>query len=502
MKRWFIVFICLGITFFTNEKAVYAQRIIDLTLDSAIDIALDNSYQVRQLQLSIERTRKYLEAERAGLKSRVYMNLQSPDIQQISDYKWDSQLQEDILVRQNTRMWQANLAIQQPVILFGYPTNGYLSLNNKVYRYYQKNPKLGIQSVNYYNRYFVKFEQPLFQPNRLRNDLEDAELDLERRELDYLQDLVRIIDRIADDYYEMYDLAYKNIIYSRHIENLEHASEIANAISEQDTSRSIEAIQVQVELSNAREKLAQNQSDIRLESARMKQRLRLNQEDSLSITPDPSITEIGVDTDQAIEYGYTLRPRMRLQQIYRRMNEIDLENTRGWNSFRVNLEMTYGLEKQDEHYTNLWEEQDNSYSVSLNAYIPIWDWGQRNARIEAAKINIKKRDLYIEENKTEIQSEIQNAVTNLKEYQSRASNMRENMAMAREITSISINQYQEGEISLQDLLQQINRQRETDLNFLEAYLGYRQSLLTLMRNTYYDYENNTALINRFREQMQ
>jgi len=502
MKRWIVCIVCLINIIFLNEKQLPAQRTIDLTLDTAIDIALDNSYQVRQLQLNIERTRKNLEAERAGLKSRVYLNLQSPDIQQIADYKWDSQLQRDILIRQNTRMWQANLAIRQPVILFGYPTDGYLSLNNQMYRYYQKNPNLGIQSVNYYNRYFVKFEQPLFQPNRLKNDLEDAELDLERRELDYIQDLVQIIDRIADDYYQLYDLAYKNIIYSHHIENLEQASQIANTISQRDTSRSIEAIQIQVELANAREKLAQNQSDIRLESARMKQRLRLDQEDSLSITPEPSISEIDVNTDQAIEYGYTLRPRMRLQRIYRRMNEIDLENTRGWNSFRVNLEMTYGLEKQDEQYTNLWEDQDNSYSVSLNAYVPIWDWGQRKARIEAAKINIRKRELYIEENKTEIQSEIQNAVTNLKEYQSRASNMRENMDMAQEITSISTNQYESGDISLQDLLQQINRQRETELNFLEAYLGYRNSLLTLMRNTYYDYENNSALINRFREQMQ
>ncbi len=477
----------------------FSQRQIELTFDNAINIALRNSYQVRQLRLNIERTRKWLEAERADLKSRIYLRMDVPEVKSISDYVWDSDQDGFTIVRQNTRRWQANLAIRQPVILFGYPTNGYLSLNNQMYRFSQVNDST---NVNYYNRYFLKFEQPLFQPNRLKNDIEDAELNLEQRELEYLQDLVRIVGRIADDYYDLYRLAYRNEIYANHVQNLEEASDIANTIAQRDTSRSIEAIQVQVEIANARERLAQNQSDMRLQKSRLKQRLWLNPEDSITVEVQLNILELEVDVEQAVEYGYTLRPRLRLNRIFKRKNQIDLNNARGWNSFRVNLEMTYGLEKQDPEYYDLWSEPDNSYSVSLNAYVPLWDWGQRKARIEAQKIDIKKNDLYIEESMTEIRSEIQTAVNNLGEYQQRALNMRENMDMAKEITSISIDQYADGKISLQDLLQQINRQRETGLNFLDAYLGYRESLLNLMENTYYDYEKGTALIERFRDQLE
>jgi hypothetical protein len=46
----------------------------------------------------------------------------------------------------------------------------------------------------------------------------------------------------------------------------------------------------------------------------------------------------------------------------------------------------------------------------------------------------------------------------------------------------------------------ISRQRETEMNFLDAYLGYRRSLLTLMVETYYDYENGVSLIDKFRQQ--
>ena len=89
-------------------------------------------------------------------------------------------------------------------------------------RYLQK--KDGAEDVDYYNRYFVRFEQPLFQPNRLKNDIERAELDLEDDELEYIDDLVDLIDDIGDDYYELFELSYRNIIHAHHVVNLEKVS--------------------------------------------------------------------------------------------------------------------------------------------------------------------------------------------------------------------------------------------------------------------------------------
>lgn len=468
---------------------------INLSLDRAVAIAMDNSYRIKQLKLGIERSRQWLRAERAGLKSRVYMNVKAPEFSAVSDYKWDSVLGKDVIVKQTTQMWWMNLSIRQPVVLFGYPTNGYLSLNNRIYRYNQLDD--GLWESNYYNRYFLQFEQPFFQPNRLKNDLEKAELRLQENELEFLDDQVRLIDDIADDYYGLFRYSYNDIINARYIENLHRLNAISDCQGKDNGAKSIDCIQIQIELNNAREKKAQNLSDLRLESTRMKQRLRLDDLDSLIILPEVDITEISIDLDKAVDYALSLRPRMRLLEINKRQQEIDLTNVKGWNSFRMNLEMTYGLEKQDEHVQQLWNEYDNSYSVTLNAYIPIWDWGQRQARIDAQKITIQRTELYIEQTRNTIESEIRNALQNLEEYQKRVSNMQSNLEMAEEITSISIEQYANGEISLQDLLQTINRQRETDMNFLEAYLGYRKSLLELMTDTYYDYENDVELLAKF-----
>jgi outer membrane protein len=469
---------------------------IDLSLDNAVNIAMDNSYRIKQLKLGIERSRQWLIMERAGLKSRVYMRVKAPEFQAVSDYKWDSVAGKDVIVRQNTQKLLANLSIRQPVMLFGYPTNGYLSLNNNIYQYDQLDGENWDQS--YYNRYFLKFEQPFFQPNRLKNDLREAELELEENELQFLSDQVEMIEDIAVDYYTLFSHAYSDVIFERYMKNLERIETITDCESQQNGDKSLECIQIQVELNNAREKKAQNLSDFRLQSTRLIQRLRLNPDDSLEIKPVIQITPIQVDLDGAIDYGYTLRPRVRLLEINKQQREIDLTNVKGWNAFNVNIEMTYGLEKQDEDYKSLWREFDNSYSMTVNAYIPIWDWGRRKARIEAQKITIRKTELYQEETKNRIKSEIQNAVMNLQEYQKRALSMSENMQMAEEISNLSITRFETSEISLQDLLQSITRQKETEENFLEAYLGYRKSLLGLTVDTFYDYENNIKLLDKFR----
>jgi len=492
-RRWMSTIIILLLSI--GVKPCFSQKTIELTLDTAVGIAISNSYEVRQLQLSIERTRKWLEAERAGLRSRVYMNITAPEFESLSDYKWNSDLRKDELIRENTRLWQMNLAIRQPVILFGYPTNGYLSLNNRIRRYAQRD---GQTDINYYNRYYLAFEQPLFQPNHLKNELEMAEIDLEQEELDYLQDLVDIVDDLADDYFDLLELAYQRQIHSNQIRLLEQTLQVAEYHAGSDSTRVIALRQVRVELANARERIDNIKSQWRIESSQMKQNLRLSRHDSLIISPDLQIEEKKIALESALQRAFSLHPEFRENQLEKREEEIELENTKGDNSFRLNLEMTYGLEKSDRQYQDLWESQDNSYTVALNAYIPIWDWGERRAEIQARQLTLKKRDLYIEETRDEIEYDVRNTITNLREYQRRSLRMKKNLALAREIAEASIQQYREDAISLQELFQNFTRQKETAQNFLEAYLGYRSAMVSIMEHTYYDFDKEIPLTERFK----
>ncbi|HET6567948.1 MAG TPA: TolC family protein [Rhodothermales bacterium] len=474
-----------------HDAPAQPRQVINLTLDTTMDLALGNSYRVRQLELGIEETRSWLKAERAGLKSRVYVELATPEFEAISESKWNSDLRRNEIVHTNTRLWQANFSIRQPVVLFGHPTDGYLSFNNRVYRYTQLE---GGNDVTYYNRYFLKFEQPLFQPNELKNDIKSAELNLKEANLEFQEDVVDLLDDVADDYFDLLRESYNQVIYTRLVDDLTQAEAAASDLAARDTTRTIELRQIRVELANAREHVKQTRSDIRLQSSALKRRLRLQEQDSIYVDPVLTVTPVEVDLQQAIHYGQTLRPALKKLDVQMHQDEIDIENTKGDGDFRANLEMTYGREMQNPLLQDLFDEPANSYTVGLHAYIPIWDWGQRSARVQAQQINLRQTELSIEEAKQEIQTDITNAVLNLNEYQQRAVTMQANLELARQIAQQSLSRYRAGTIGALELLQSFNRERDTADNFLDTYLGYRRALLSLKTSTYYDFENGAPLL--------
>ncbi len=470
--------------------------VVELTLERMVELALSTSYRVRQLNLSIDRTRHYLRAQEARLKSRVDMEFSAPEFRAISDTEWNSELQRDEIVHENTRRWEAELSIRQPVILFGVPTNGYLSLNNRMYRYTQREEDGG-RDVRYYNRYFIRYTQPLFQPNQLKNSLEEAELDLEDSELDFQEDVVGLVDDLSGDYFELLDDAYQRVINTDHVNNLEAAMAIAREAALSDSTRNIEEDQLRVELANAREQLQRARSEFRLQSAMIKQRLHIPEEDSIVIRPVLDLRPVSIDVDEAVGHAMALTPRLRQLDISYREDEIDLEETKGRNSFRMDLALSYGREMQDPIFQDMWGEPTNTYTVDVNAYLPIWDWGARNQRIAASEISLEQTALRIEEAEVQIFSNVLNEVRNVEEYESRALAMEENLTLASDVSQESLNLYREGRITVLELIQSLRRELDTANNFLDAYLGWRGALLRLQELTFYDFELGMPVVERF-----
>jgi hypothetical protein len=52
-----------------------------------------------------------------------------------------------------------------------------------------------------------------------------------------------------------------------------------------------------------------------------------------------------------------------------------------------------------------------------------------------------------------------------------------------------------------DVVQAFERQADTAENFLQAFLGYRNAVLELQRITYYDFEHDMPVLERFQLQV-
>ncbi len=490
-----VLFIAASLT--SAEPGVAQEtNVVRLTLDRMVELALSNSFQVRQLNMSIDRTRFSLQAQRARLRSSIDLNVSAPDFQSIAEPRWNSVLQREEIIHENSRRFEAELSIRQPVILFGRPTNGYLSLNNRIYRYAQLGNE-GQKDLRYYNRYFVRYTQPLFQPNGLKNGIERAELDLEDSQLRFNRDVVELVDDLSDDYFDLFETSYEELIHLSHVQNLGDAVEVARTLAAVDSARAIEVDQIQVEIANASEQVRRSESQFRLNAARLRTRLNLSETDSITLNPLISIRPITIDAELATEFALELTPRMRQLSINFRESEINLENTKGRGGFRLDLALSYGREMQDPIFDQIWAEPTNTYTIDVNAYLPIWDWGERSSRIEASRIGLDQTRLRIEQAEQSIRSDVLNQVRSLDEFEDRALAMEQNLALATELSASSLELYRQGSITAFDLLQSFRRQADTAQNFLDAYLGWRSALLSIQELTFYDFERGLPLLQSF-----
>jgi len=483
-------------TMSTPVRAQESPQVIELTLERMVDLTLSTSYQIRRLNLNIQRDQYNLHAQQARLKSSADLDLTFPALRLTSEPRWNSDLQKDEIVQENTRRWEGEISIRQPVMLFGYPTNGYLSVSNRMYRYNQISDD-GESDVNYYNRYYISYRQPLFQVNELKNDLEEAELDLEDTQLEFYDDVVNIVDNVAESYFDLFEEHYRREIFLDLTSNFQRALDLSRELAQTDSTRAIEVDQFQVELSNARESVQSAESSIRLESASVKRDLGLADTDSIALSPELFLDPVPIDMDQAVQYAMELTPRMRELDMSLRRSEIRLEGTKSRGGFQMDLELSYGRERRDGEWDRLWVDPDNSYTVNVDAEIPVWDWGERDARIAASEIGIQQSLLRKEEVELQIVSSVRNEVLNVRDRESRTLAMRENLDLARNVTETSFQRYRDGAITALDLILSLRREADTAERFLEAYLEWRESLRRIQEMTYFDFERGLPILERF-----
>lgn len=470
--------------------------VTNMTLEYMVELALKSSYRVRNVNLSIDRTQLNVRAQRARLRSRVDLDLTAPDVRSVSQNLWNSYDQRYDIVHENSQRMEAQLAIRQPIILFGFPTNGYLSLNNQVYRYAQTDER-GRRNLRFYNRSFVRLTQPLFQPNALKNDIEKAQLDLEDAELGFYADVVNIVGDVSRDYFGLFRIAYGEQVAQARVSNLEQAVAVADSLAASGGSRADTRGQMQVELANAREQLQQSRSQFRLSATRLRTRLNIKSNDSIGLSPTMEIAAVPIDEQRAVQLAFELTPRMRQLAIDRRNNQINVDQTKGRGGVQVDLSMSYGREMRDSVFGELFKRPSNSYTVGVTGKIPIWDWGERDARIEASRVSLRQTELRIEEAEVNIRADVQSEVRNVSEFQNRATAMQENFALASGLSRESLDRFRRDEVSALELLQTFQRESDTARNLLDAYLGWRGSISSLQQLTFYDFEVGVPVLERF-----
>ena len=375
--------------------ALTSQGQIPLTIDKAMEIAQENSPSLRRSYMNLERYKQNLLAQKASLKSRFSLNLNPVDYNK--NRRFDNRLSQ--WYTNETFNTSGTFQVDQPILW----TDGTISLINRFG--WQDNSSIieGDKTSNraFSNDLYLQLTQPIFTYNKRKMELKQIEYDYENANISYALQQLNTEKSITDQFYSVY-MAQSNLEISREeLVNAQQSYDIIKNKVEADLAAKDELFQAELNLATARSSVDESQVNLENAKDKLKQTLGMRLDEDILVFAEVEIKPIQVNLDQAISHGLGSRLELRQREIESKELEFDMIKTKALNEFKGDVSISFGLIGDNSHLNKVYNNPTQNPRVSISFAVPIFDWGEKKARIKAQKMAQRINELEFQENKVE-----------------------------------------------------------------------------------------------------
>ena len=470
-----------------------------LSLEDAMNIALENSPDIKQSRISMEQNREYLNAQLAMLKSHFSLNVTPIEYYNTKEYddfaqKW---------YESEGKIAKGGLSIIQPIKW----SDGTLSLNNN-FKYQSTsierfdsdplNPgnieKVTINNDGFDNAFTLSYNQPLFTYNKTKMNLKKQELALENSTLAYSIQMLNIERQVTQAFYTIYQKQMSVQIADEEFENQKISFEIIRSKVEAGLSAQEELLQGELNFATSQSNLENAKVDLENAKDQFKRLIGISLYDEIEISTDIKYIPVIVNLEKAIENGLSQRLELSQRQIDLNNAEFDLITTSATNEFRGDVDLSLGIMGNNETFTNIYEKPTKSPQVGVTFSIPIFDWGERKARIKAAELEVESREMDIKNLQDDIVINIRQVFRSLKNLNSQIAIAEQNQKNAQLTYEINLERYKNGDLTSMDLDRFQNQLSQKKMDLANALINYKLELLNMKIQSLWDFENGSSFV--------
>lgn len=485
MKRKFLVSAMILLLFWPN-KEVTAQTLI--TLDKSIEIAGVNSPDMKMSLLNLQRYEETLKAQRASLKSKFYLNVAPISFSQTREFddRFSSWYTNEIIES------YATFRIDQPIL----PTDGTISLVNrfgwqKSKSEYQDNLT---ENQAFTNNLSLVYNQPVFTYNRTKLELKEIELDYENAYISYSLQKLNLEKNVTQFFYNVYMARLNLEIASAELENTEHSYEIINNKVEAGLAAREELYQAEVNLATAKSSLQNNEVLLANAKDEFVRFLGMDLYEEITIAGDISEKPVEVNLAKAVDHGLSSRMELRQREIDIETSQFQMIRTKSITEFRGDVQLSIGFFGDNEKFSQIYDNPTRSPRVAVAFNIPIFDWGEKKARIKAQEAVIASTEINYEEQKKQIIIDIRKVYRSLLNQQNQIEIARQNEKNAQLTYEINLERYQNGDLTGMDLNLYQTQLSEKKLAYAQTLINYKIELLNMKIQSLYDFENDVPIV--------
>jgi len=482
-KRLAIALILIG-SCIVISSITMAQR--TLTLTEAIQIAQESSPTIKKSMLNLYGNQRSLDAQRAGLKSRFALDI-AP-----FDYSRDRSF-TDLFSRWNTNEDYnsfANFSVRQPIVA----TDGTISLINRLGYRDNYSEFQDVRTKTYSNNLYLQLDQPIFTYNRTKVQLKELELNLENAKISNALQLLSLEQSVTQSFYTFYQRQNNLEIARDEYENQKISYEITRNKVDADLLAREEVYQAELNLATSKSTLENNQVLLDNAADDFKLLLGINLTEELSVEVDINFVTREVDLNKAILYGLENRMELRQRAINIERSQFELIRTRSLNEFKGAVSLSLGVFGDNERAPDIYEVPTVNPRIAISFNIPIFDWGENRARMDAANANLEIDKIDLEVEKNEIVIDIRKVYRNLQNLENQILIAEQNVKNAELTYDINLERYKNGDLTSMDLNRFQSQLSEKKSTRADALINYKVELLNLKILSLYDFENQQPVI--------
>jgi len=462
-----------------------AQQI--LTLESAMDIARSNSPDIRRSLLNLENSEQTLKAQNAALKSNFSLN--------VTPFSYDQTRAFDtynsVWNTSKTTQSFGNLTISQPIL----PTDGTISLVNRLgwQDSYSENGR-NLTPKTFSNNLYLSIAQPLFTYNRTKLTLKGLELNLENAQLNYSMQKLSLEKQVTQLFYNVY-LAQMSLNISKdEFANTQKSYEITQNKVTAGISAKEELYQAELNFATAKSTVENAQVNLDNSKDLFKQYIGMDISEEITVMTDVAFNPVAVDMNKAIEYGLNSRMELRQREIDVTNAQFQLIRTKSMNEFRGDVALSIGLTGDNPQLQDVYSTPTKQPKVAVSFNIPLFDWGEKKARIKAQEAVIATSEINQSDQKIQIKLDIRKVYRNLQNLTNQITIAVQNEKNAQLTYEINLERYANGDLTSMDMNLFQTQLSQKKMAYAQTLIDYKIELLNLKIQSLYDFEKNEAII--------
>ena len=290
-------------------------------------------------------------------------------------------------------------------------------------------------------------------------------------------------------------MAQSNLEISREeLVNAQQSYDIIKNKVEADLAAKDELFQAELNLATARSSVDESQVNLENAKDKLKQTLGMRLDEDILVFAEVEIKPIQVNLDQAISHGLGSRLELRQREIESKELEFDMIKTKALNEFKGDVSISFGLIGDNSHLNKVYNNPTQNPRVSISFAVPIFDWGEKKARIKAQKMAQRINELEFQEDKVDIELNIRQVWRNLENLRTQIKIAEQNVQNAQLTYDLNQTRYREGDITGMEMSQFQTQLSNKKISYTQALINYKIELLNLKILSLYDFEHDVPIV--------